>query len=82
MLDPGADVGFEVLDVPVGSTSDLLVGQESKPSLDLVDPGGTGGREMHMESGVAFQPCPNRGCLVSTVVVADKMNLQMTRQSD
>jgi hypothetical protein len=34
------------------ATADELVGQQAEPSLDLVDPGGTRGREVDMEAGV------------------------------
>ena len=38
--------------------------QEAEPPLDLVDPGGAGGCEVHVEAWVLGQPCPDRGRLV------------------
>src|ERR1700685_3207690 len=67
-LDPGADVGFEGLDALMDAAADQLAGQEPEPSLDLVDPRRTGGREVHVETGMAAQPRPDRGRLAGAVV--------------
>src|SRR5439155_8991260 len=40
----------------VSSASQLLLGEQGEPTLDLVDPRGVGGREVKLEAGVAEQP--------------------------
>jgi hypothetical protein len=61
----------------VGTAADLLVGQEAEPPLDLVDPGGAGRGEVHVEAWVLGQPGPDRGRLVGAVVVADQVDRQV-----
>src|SRR5215469_17494062 len=74
--DPVADVGFEGLDRGVAAAADFLVGEVAEPSFDLVDPGRSGGGEVHGEAGVAGEPGLDLGGLVSGVVVADEVDVQ------
>ena len=53
-----------------------IPGNLSKESLDLVDPGGVGGREVHVEPGVLAQPGLDRRVFVGGVVVADDVHVQ------
>ena len=39
VLDPGADVVFEVRDGGVDAAADELFGDQCEPAFDLVDPG-------------------------------------------
>lgn len=74
--DPRADVGFEGLHRLVGAAADLLVGEESEPAFDLVDPGGSGGGEVHVEAGVSLEPGPDGGGFVGALVVADQVYVE------
>lgn len=56
--DPGSDVLLQRLHAFVGAAFDLLLGQQPEPTFDLVDPGGPGRGEMHVEPGVLGQPEP------------------------
>jgi hypothetical protein len=38
MLDEVVDFGDEVFDAPEAATADCLLGDETEPSLDLVEP--------------------------------------------
>ena len=52
MLIPLADVFLQSLDGLVCATAQLFVGEEPEPAFDLVEPGGTGWREVQVEAGV------------------------------
>src|SRR4051794_35873988 len=56
VLDPFADVVLEGDDAAVDPAADELVGEDSEPAFDLVDPGRAGGGEVQVEAGVAGQP--------------------------
>src|SRR5260370_1328575 len=70
-LGPRPDVGFQGLHAPVGTPADLLIGEEAKPPLDLVQPGGAGRGEVQMDPGVPGEPPFDSRGLVGAVVVAD-----------
>ena len=79
-----SDVNFDGLD-QFGDTSkatapDLLLSYVSKEALDHVEPGRTGGREMHVEAPVAFHPGMDLGMFVRGVVVANDVNLCIGRR--
>jgi hypothetical protein len=61
----------------VGSASKFLVGEQSEPALDLVEPGGVGGGEVHVEAGVGGEPGDDGWGLVGAVVVADQVHVQV-----
>ena len=65
------------LDALVDAAADHLVGEEAEPAFDLVDPGGAGRGEVHVEAGMAGQPRLDRGGLVGAVVVADQVDVQV-----
>jgi hypothetical protein len=54
-----------------------LTSLERNTWLDLMDPGGRGGREMGMETRRADQPVSHRPCLVRTGVVHHPMNIEI-----
>ena len=55
-LDEGGDGGLELVDAAMDAAFDLLVGEERKPALDLVEPGGAGRREVEVVTPVAGEP--------------------------
>jgi len=73
-LDPFANVGFKCLNAAVVASLEQISGDVGKESFDLVDPGGVGRGEVHVESGVRFKPFNDAGGLVGAVVIADQMN--------
>ena len=56
LVDPGADVAFEVDPAAVGRAAQRAPGQFSEPAFDEVEPGAAGGGEVQVEPGVAQQP--------------------------
>ena len=54
---------------------DALVGDVAKESLDHVEPGSAGGREMDVKARVPGQPGQHLGVLVRGVVVNDQVQL-------
>ena len=59
-LDEGGDGGLELMDAAMDAAFDLLVGKESKPAFDLVQPGRAGRREVQVIARVAREPCLDR----------------------
>ena len=51
----------------------LIVGEISEETLHHIEPGGAGGSEMHLKTGMALEPALHLGVLVSGVVIADQM---------
>ena len=49
-LDEAADVLLELYDAEVRSAFDLLLGEMSKPALDLIEPRAIGRREVEVEA--------------------------------
>ena len=58
---------------------DLLFGKHGKPALDQVEPGAAGGSEVQMEAGTLGQPAMNQRGFVSSIVVQNEMDLEMSR---
>src|ERR1700730_4881457 len=56
-------------------TSQLVLGQVTKEAFDHVEPGGAGGREMHVKSRVLGKPRLYLGMLMGGIVVSDQMQL-------
>jgi hypothetical protein len=65
----------------VDPTADELVGEDSEPAFDLVDPGRAGRGEVQVEAGVAGQPGADGRRLVGSQVVADQVHVQLGRHS-
>ncbi len=63
----------------VSPSAELLLGEQSEPTLHLVDPGGVGRREMEMKPCVAKKPAPDEWSLMGPVVVEDKMDVEVDR---
>ena len=56
VVEPGADVGFEVGDAAVDAAAEHLGCDLGEPALDEVEPGGAFGDEVEHEAGVAQEP--------------------------
>src|SRR6266542_981768 len=69
------DGSLEGRDAGEGSSTNGLLSDSSKPSLDQVEPEGACGCQMKMKLWVLGQPGPDGRVLASAVVVADQMDL-------
>ena len=79
VCDPGADVVFEGSGAVVVTSLEQVGCDVGEESFHLVDPAGVRRGEVHMESGVGFQPsCDGRG-FVGAVVITDDMHLKAGR---
>ena len=79
-LDEGGDGGLELVDAAMDAAFDLLVGEERKPALDLVQLGGAGRREVEMVTRVAGEPRFDRRGFVSCVVVEHQVDVEIGRR--
>jgi hypothetical protein len=64
---------FQLLHTAKGPATDHSVGDESKPTLHLIEPGTAGGREMKVEAAAlfTFEPSLNLRAFVRAVVIQD-----------
>ena len=58
---------------------DLPLGQQGKKSLDLVQPGASGWRQVHMPAWAFGQPVPDQRGFVRCIGVRDRMHIQPGR---
>jgi hypothetical protein len=78
-VDVVANRALELERAAMRATTKLSVGEFGEEALDLVDPGSTLGREMHVKARASEQPALDQGRLVSAVVVQDEMDFQFLR---
>ncbi len=62
-----------------GAAFDLPFGDQGEEALDLVDPGGTGRREVDMPVRALGRPVADRLGFVGGVVVQDQMNVEVSQ---
>jgi len=79
VLDELIDSGDEFFDALERSAPDGLLGDESEPSLDLIEPGRVSGCEVEMEAWSRCEPGAYLGVLVGCVVVDDQVHIQFSR---
>jgi len=60
----------------MSAAPDLFFGKGRKPALNQIDPRGTGGSEVDVETRTFRQPIANRGSFVGAVVVHDEMHVE------
>jgi hypothetical protein len=72
------DCPDEVEDTPECAAADWFPGDFRKPPFDLVEPGGTGGCEVHVITGSCCQPFAYLRMLMSSVVVENQVNRQLS----
>ena len=73
-LDEAVDMGAQLSDGSERGASERLVGQDREPNLDLVEPGGTGWREVEVHIAMTGKPTVGLR-LMSVEIVEDDMNL-------
>ena len=60
-----------------GAATDGLLGDQSEPALDLIEPRGVGRRVVQVVARVAREPGAHLGMLVRAVVVADQVHVEL-----
>ena len=71
-----SDRFLQRLRAAMSAPPDLLARNGSKPSLNLIDPGGAGRGEMQMIARAARQPVVDPGCLAGPVVVQHQVDVE------
>ena len=79
MLDEVVDSGDQVFDAPETPSADRLLGDESEPTLDLIEPGRVGGSVVDLEARSLCQPESYLCMLMGGIVVHDQMNIKAFR---
>jgi len=64
-----ADGHLKLAHAAMHAAVQLLLGQQSEPALDQIDPGGTDGRELQVVARTFGQPAADQGRLVGRPVV-------------
>lgn len=77
MLDEGINLLHELLDVGERAAADGFLGNDSKPTLDLIEPRGIGRGVVDMEPGPPGQPGLDLGVFMGGVVVDDQVDVQI-----
>jgi hypothetical protein len=76
-VEEGPDGGFEFLDAAMNTVTDLL----GKETLDLVQPGTAGRRQMHVPAWTLCQPVADQRGLVRGIVVPVQMHVEIARHA-
>ena len=79
MIEAGRDGTFQIGNVAEHAAPDLIFGDVAEESLDQIEPGCTGRREVQMEARMLGQPGADLGVLVGGVVVDDQMQIKRPR---
>jgi hypothetical protein len=77
MIKEAEDVDDQGPDAAKAARADDLGGDFAKEAFHQVEPGGRGGNEMDVETGMTLKPGGNFGVLVGRVVVADDVKLEL-----
>ena len=77
VLDVSSDVGDQLAHTLDRAATNALLGDQSKPALDLIEPGRVGGRVMYVIARSRSEPRAHLGLLVRGVVVDDQMDVQL-----
>src|SRR5690606_71802 len=59
------------------AATDLFLSERGEPALDLIQPRGRCGREVHMESRMTSKPALHRRRFVRAVIVHDQMDIEI-----
>jgi len=76
LFDESVDLSGQLLDAGERPPANGLLRDQPEPALDLVQPGGVGGRVVHMIARPPGQPGRDLGMLVRAVVVDDEMDIE------
>ena len=78
-LNEAANGGLQFLGRAMHATSQLLVGECGKPSLDQVEPTGRSRRKVQVKARPFHRPIANQLGFVRAVVIQDQMYVQLWR---
>jgi hypothetical protein len=70
---------FQFLGAAIGAAAELPFRQGGEPTLDQIDPGGSGGSEVQMIARMTHQPALNQPGLVRAIVIQNQMHVQFRR---
>src|SRR6516225_6346025 len=79
MTDEVHNIGAQSLDAAIDAAPDLFVGDEREETLNLIEPGRTGRREMDVPARPFGEPVADQRSLVGGVVVHDEMDIEIAR---
>ena len=79
MLDEVVNSGDQMFDAPETTSANRLLGDESEPTFDLIEPGRVGGSVVDLEAWSLCQPESYLCMLMGGVVVDDQMNIKAFR---
>src|SRR5882757_7113594 len=79
MTDEVHNVGAQGLNAAIDAAPDLLVGDEAKETLDLIEPGRACRCEMDMPTRPFGEPVADQRSLVRRVVVHDDVDIETSR---
>ena len=79
MIEAGRDGTFQIGNAAEHAAPDLIFGEVAEESLDQIEPGCTGRREVQMEARMLGQLGVDLGVLVGGVVVDDQMQIKRPR---
>ena len=77
MIEEAEDVGDQGSDAVKASRADDFGGDFAKEAFHQIEPGGRGGNEMEVKTGMTLEPGADFGVLVGRVVVADDVKLEL-----
>ena len=77
MIEKAEDVGDQGSDAAKAARADDFGGNFAKEAFHQIEPGGRGGNEMEVKTGMTLKPGGDFGVLVGRVVVADDVKLQL-----
>jgi hypothetical protein len=63
----------QIVHVVEDTPADSLLGDSAEPTLDQIEPGGTGGDEVELEPRVFLQPGAHLRVFVGAVVIQDEV---------
>ena len=77
MIEEAEDVGDQGSDAAKASRADDFGGDFAKEAFHQIEPGGRGGNEMDVKTGMTLEPGGDFGVLVGRIVVANDVKLQL-----
>ena len=78
--EEGLNRSLQVRHAAEDTSADRLAVQVSEPALDQVQPTGTRGDEVKHKAWVPLEPVPHLLMVVSSVVIHDEMEVDITRE--
>ena len=75
MLNESVDVFAQLFDAFKSAAADGSLGDDAKPSFNLIEPRSIGGSKVDVVTWTGRNPAFDLGVLVSAVIVDDKMDV-------